>query len=348
MCPTYFNRGGDIYLYDNGQLSYITSGPNGSQYIDIAVLGTKLYARNFSGLLHEFDITATGLNYVQPINNFIGAGTCLGADDTYLYMDIGSQVIKADLSTLSQTVVVNSIPPTQGDIIVLSDGSLLISVMDSGVSKLHKYKNGTLINQYTLGVNDVFGVFFDGTTTYLLLSNGKIYAYDFTTQTAVLESSPVAPGPAANGGTWNGAAQAFGCDFVPFEPDPIDTDGGGTAPTPIPSTPATPITNCPSCGEEDCVVVIEQAPASSMYRHPYNSYCGCNTTELLSLIEWYEYRQAYHELNNLRFGMSQLVRYEEVEDLKNYKELLYRMSNGKVFDTPFRTLQSRIKTLLRK
>ena len=75
--------------------------------------------------------------------------------------------------------------------------------------------------------------------------------------------------------------------------------------------------------------------------------CNCKDSDLYCLIDWFIYRESYKELNNQRFGYKDKIYYDVVEDLQDYAEILFRLRNGQKFSTSYRTIQSRIKTLIK-
>lgn len=236
-CEVLVNNINKIYLYDviGGTSTLLYEGL--ANYSDIAILGQKVYARDgYTGNIEVHDWNGTTLTYHSTLTS-LPTGAALGADNNYLYLDDGLTIKRLDVQTNSLVTVVPSLGTTvQGDIVILNDGSIMVSQGDgSGGTNINVYNGGFLITTYNIpGLTGFYGMFFHANILYLMRQNGDVYILDIVTGNITLYSSYLST--VVNNTQWNGAAQRFNCEvsFVSNSNSAEEITASGLSETPIP------------------------------------------------------------------------------------------------------------------
>lgn len=238
-CSVFLLRGPNIYvLRDFDDLQLMATGPK--PYTDIAVLGNKLYARNFSGQLDEYTIGTNTLTLTTPIITTIGNGTSLASDGTYLIYDISSgpnagKIARTDPGTWTETLF--DIPfsvTAQGDILLVGDDKLMITTFENisslliidndPVTPTVQY-NEQIVDGSSNIITNIYSAFQEAGVIYIVRSDGSYYSMS--------ESYPITFSfvdvlniSGTEFSDWNGAAQEGECGTVvpPYEPDMVTFD----------------------------------------------------------------------------------------------------------------------------
>lgn len=234
-CDIFFVQGSNIVLMrDFGDTEVIATGS--TQYVDIAELNGKLYARKFSGYLDEYTIGPSSLTLTTPDIVNINTGTSLASDGTYLIYDINSGVNSGKIARAvpgAWTETYFALPTTyilQGDILLVGGNQLAATVYDGG-SKLLVFDNNpttpTIQSESLIKdnvgntISQIYSMFQKAGTLYIVRTDGTYYSMG--------TSWPIAFTPVAQltiGGTtqgdWNGAAQNGDCGTVTPPTEPVD------------------------------------------------------------------------------------------------------------------------------